>query len=368
MRTDGKPADFDTGIANLPDGAYCGKADEGTNAWGYYDTTRGAHVFEHPYYVRDREGYDTFFSPNRQMPSAVQFGSLLAGRARHWETLNFCPNPAGENHHGNIATPPDHLLLDLFTMPVVRPYAISEPFSTAGKVNLNYQIAPFTHIKRSTALRAALESVRIPAVSTTEVDRYKGWAGSTNYRYLVNRDEMVRSFDDYFEDFEKGELDKGFFKSASEICEHFLYPKDALVSGRAVTYDDRGDRFIRAFWEAQRLTGDNLRERPYADLYPRLTTKSNTYTVHLRVQVLKKRGSLGASSASDTRWDEDKDRVVAEYRGSSVIERYLDPEDRRFDRQNPETIRNSDYVDPDTTSLDGAYRFRVVSNRTFSPW
>jgi len=38
-------------------------------------------------------------------------------------------------------------------MPVVEPYAISEPFSTAGKVNMNYQIAPFNYITRNTALR-----------------------------------------------------------------------------------------------------------------------------------------------------------------------------------------------------------------------
>jgi hypothetical protein len=31
-------------------------------------------------------------------------------------------------------------------MPVVEPYAISEPLSVAGRVNLNYQIVPFTNI------------------------------------------------------------------------------------------------------------------------------------------------------------------------------------------------------------------------------
>ncbi len=370
-RGDGRPGDFDTGIANLPDGAYCGKADEGTNAWGYLDTTRNLMVFEHPYYVRDREGYDSFFSANRQMPSAVMFGSLLNSRTNNWETLNFCPNPAGENHRGN-ASPPDHLLLDLFNMPIVRPYAISEPFSTAGKVNLNYQIVPFTYIKRSTALRAALESVRIPAVSTGEVSRYKGWAGTTNYRYLVDREEVIKSFDYYFSGFERGEVDKGIFKSASEICSRYLYPKNVSVSGRGVAFDPKGDRFIRAFWEGQRLTGDNLRERPYADLYPRLTTKSNTYTVHYRVQVLRKRAaaSIDPKTAAEhyARWDEDKDSIAAEQRGSAVIERYLDPEDRRFNRDDPDTRKRGDFIDPDAASLDGAYRFRVVSSRRFLPW
>ena len=31
-------------------------------------------------------------------------------------------------------------------MPFVEPYLISEPLSTAGRVNLNYQIAPFSYI------------------------------------------------------------------------------------------------------------------------------------------------------------------------------------------------------------------------------
>ena len=369
-RKDGRAGDFDTGLANLPDGAYTGKADEGTNCWGYFDTTRNIHVFEYPYYVRDRESFDSFFSPNRQMPSPVLFGSLPAGRNKNWETLNFCPNPAGGTHSGSQISPPDHLLLDLFSMPIVRPYAISEPFSTAGKVNLNYQIVPFTHIKRSTALRAALESVRVPAVSTDEVSRYKSSAGSLNYRYLVDRDEVVKSFDDFFAQFDKGNVDKGLFKSASEICEHFLYPREVSVSGRNITYDNRGDRVVRAFWESQRLTGDNLRERPYLDLYPRITTKSNTYTVHVRAQVLRHRGTpLGTGEEAArryARWDEDKDTVAAEYRGSAMIERYLDPQDRRFDRENPETQRRGDYVDPDKASLDGLYRFRVISTRKFT--
>ncbi len=60
--------------------------------------------------------------------------------------------------------PKDHLLLDLFTMPVVEPYAISEPFSTAGKINMNYQIVPFTYIDRSTGVKAVLNSELIARV------------------------------------------------------------------------------------------------------------------------------------------------------------------------------------------------------------
>jgi hypothetical protein len=76
-------------------------------------------------------------------------------------------------------------MLDLFHVPVVEPYAISEPFSTAGKVNLNYVIAPFgyaagdagtnpntriprSYLRRDTALRGVLRSVWMMAVPSSE--------------------------------------------------------------------------------------------------------------------------------------------------------------------------------------------------------
>ena len=42
------------------------------------------------------------------------------------------------------------------------------------------------------------------------------------------------------------------------------------------------------FWQTHRQTGDNVKERPYANLYPRLTTRSNTYRVHVVAQSLRK--------------------------------------------------------------------------------
>ena len=90
--------------------------------------------------------------------------------------------------HPGFAILRDHLFLDLWTMPVVEPYAISEPFSTAGKVNLNYQIAPFTYITRSTALRAVLKSTRITAIPSL-VDRGNG--GANIYRKEINRDQTL---------------------------------------------------------------------------------------------------------------------------------------------------------------------------------
>ncbi len=365
VRTDGKPGDFDTGIGNLADGPFCGKADEGNLAWRYWDSYNEKWVYVHPYFTsRYEETFETFFTPNRQTPSAVVFGSLLAGRNAHWQTLCFSPNPAGAAHPGSGTTPKDHLLLDLFNMPVVEPYAISEPFSTAGKVNINYPIAPFSYITRSTGIRSALQSVRVSAFPAADVDTYKTkLIAGKNYRYPVDRDETIKAFDDYFAAYARGDHNKGFFKSASEICDRFLYPKGATNTG--LVKWNTGETAIRNFWDNNTLTGDNVREKPYADIYPRLTTKSNTYTVHFRVQTLRQRPR--AAGTDYAKWEEGRDTVLGEFRGSTTVERYVDPGDRRFDKSNPETVKQGDFIDVDAEPLEKAYRFRVVLNKKFAP-
>ena len=120
------------------------------------------------------------FSPNRLVPSSGMFGSLPTGVIRNqpWQTLLFRPQ-AGHPGEGSPASgppytsPPDHVLMDLFWMPVIEPYAISEPFSTAGKVNLNYEIAPFSYIRRATALYAAFkgEAPKVIAPMTFDFDK-----------------------------------------------------------------------------------------------------------------------------------------------------------------------------------------------------
>ncbi len=92
------------------------------------------------------------------------FGSLPTGTTLgySWRTLLFRPDHTAK--HAGASSPADHLLLDLFWMPVVEPYAISEPFSTAGKINMNYQIMPFTYITRETGVRAVLAAERMLAI------------------------------------------------------------------------------------------------------------------------------------------------------------------------------------------------------------
>ncbi len=318
---------------------------------------------------------DNSFTPNRMMPSAGMFGSLPVGvmRGLPWQTLLFRPNFGASPAHPGSANPPDHLILDLFQMPVVEPYAISEPFSTAGKVNLNWQIAPFSYIKRSTALRGVLYPEKITAVPTSNAylftlnaDGKTGtgyWDGSNifNYRYNIDRDATMTLFEKRF-------TDNAPFLTASQICEMPLVPKpedvkaDKLVPASKNPYtttlpanstDIQVTNYVNSFWNDTKLggagTADNLRERPYTTIYPRVTVKSNTYTVHLRVQSLKKRPGSDPQT-----FDQTKDTVTSEYRGSFMIERFLDPNAANFSIT-------------DANSTLGPYKFRVVNTKQFSP-
>ncbi|MEA3212478.1 MAG: hypothetical protein QOE70_5535 [Chthoniobacter sp.] len=378
-REDGGAADFDTGLGSFGDGAFLNKVDEGNFSYHGYDELTKTDFFPIPYFgtwTYEPPG-DTYFSPNRQLPSAGMIGSLSSrGLLRKgWETLCFTPAPAGVTHFG-IATgqPHDHLLLDLFTMPVVEPYAISEPFSTAGKVNLNYQIQPFTYIRRTTALRAALYPVRLTAVPKDHVDTYKKNdtpppqsnratvdfnPTKPNYRMLVDRDTTLQAIEG--EVFSKGEI----FKSATEICDRFLYPLG--FNGKSANYkvSETGPLSIREFWTRNTLTGDNMREKPYVDLLPRVTTRSNTFTVYVRVQAVRQ--PAAPKDEDYLQWRETSNSVVSEYRGESTIERYLDPQDRRFDPNNADTKEKGDAINPEKDSIEPAFRFRTVYSKRFAP-
>ena len=164
------------------------------------------------------------------MPSAGMFGSIptgvFANPPQPWQTLLFRPGPVvASNYHKGSQSPKDHLLLDLFWMPVAEPYAISEPFSTNGKANLNYQIQPFTYIKRPTALLSALDSEKVAKVSNTQANQYKTYAPAqrltTPARLALNLDPTngtLRQFEEKF-----GNRD--IFHSASEICDIYLVPQ-----------------------------------------------------------------------------------------------------------------------------------------------
>jgi uncharacterized protein (TIGR02600 family) len=374
--------DFDNGLSDFEDGAFVNKADEGnlrTGSASWFD--------DGSFNVEDGQTH----SPNRQIASAVAFGSLPTGvkytesmarsadpgaMGRPWQTLLFTaqplsktgkilnfssantqgkhfgfgttrPSPANQDGRLNqppYIYPPDHVLLDLFTMPVVEPYAISEPLSTAGRVNLNYQIAPFTNIKRTTALHGVMRSVKIMGIPQSSADK----GGSK--RFDINPEVGSSSGDNstlegpargtlygFHLKFQSGDI----FRSASQICDIPLVP-------RGSDYEN-----IDGFWNNNRRTGDNVREIPYGHIYPRVTTKSNTFTVHMRVQALQK-----VPNSPAAQWDESKDRIAGEYRGSTTLERYIDASAKNLpDFAGPRAV--------DTDNLDRHYRFRILNTKAF---
>jgi len=326
----GHPLAVDGAYANMPDEGNTFQAAETISKIPYFDSnaqTKGAGV--------------SFFSANRMIPSAVMFGSLPTGiqRDRPWETLLFRPQPG---HPNASTTAPDHLLLDLFNIPVVEPYAISEPLSTAGKLNMNYAIAPFTYITRATPMHSALKAEKVRAIPNSLASSYRDPTAAPSAQNIsldVDVAETLKGFEDRFSN--KTGNNAYMFKSATEICDLNLVPKGQTQSG------------MSAFWANNALSGDNLRERPYADLYPRLTTRSNTYTAHVRVQTVKKSKSTPAGEFVPGR-----DQISGEYRGSYLIERFIDPND-------PNILDSA--TQTSVVSLGPRYRFRILSSKQFAP-
>jgi uncharacterized protein (TIGR02600 family) len=356
--TNGVIGDWDNGIANCSDGAYINKADEGD--------ARGSQTNYVPYFQLDYGQAlpgPTFFTANRMIPSSGMLGSLPTGvwANKPWQTLLFRPGPAdhpglGGSNAAPYPNPPDHLIMDLFNMPVVEPYAISTPLATAGRVNMNYQIVPFTYIHRDTAVRAAMKAQMITAFKTTNASSYKSYQNvsaatpdsgnqpsTAKVRFPINIDATLSQFEARFTS------RKDIFRSASEICSIDLVPKDPTAPS-SITRSSMDN-----YWSQNLPTGDNTRERPYTTLYPLLTTKSNTYTVHYRVQLLKQT----PSNTTYETWREGKDSVLGQHRGSQTIERYIDPQDNLPDY----ATSNPSSADP----LSDFYKFRVVATRQFTP-
>lgn len=385
--------DFDNGTGAARDGAYANKADDGADPLRLEEARFGKVPYfnvdkaeEFDYRSRfDKGQVDATFSPNQMIPSPVMFGSLpnMLQANVPWSTLLFRPdlqsNEDDRIHFGrrgvameenfNIIDEsgnelevgaiyaPDHLWLDLFWMPIVDPFPISEPLSTLGKVNMNYEMIPYNYIKRATAMHAVLKSERLLAIPDSDSRTYKepGKSSGDHY-YKINAEETLKQFDARFAG---GQA----FITESEICENFLYPAgpDAPeFDGEEIRTDANGQddsqENIRVWWDNRKLTGDNSLERPYANIYGRLTTKSNTFTVHMTVQVLRK-----ARSSAPNKWEEGKDRVTSTYRGSAVIERFIDP-----NRELPEYL-GFDANPNELPRLDNYYEYRVVNTKEFSP-
>lgn len=465
--------DFDDSDPGGRIGTFINKPDEGNYAVGEFQASgwpapvewRASYFSASSFGARFAAGARSFYTPNRMVSSPVMMGSLpsriffnnkngtdaaLGGNGA-WTNLLFRPHVqlGGMASHPGQATPPDHYLLDLFWMPVVEPYAISESLSTAGKVNMNYQMLPFTHIRRATALHAVMKAEVFAALPNVDhehsrkvrtnfgnlgssaptfpkeqqgngsdqaaarwhrniaIDRFANPNGNGDQAWwtLQASDRVqgtLRQFEERF-NFSSSAKGKGpsgigatganeglpsnfrsgLFRSATQICEIHLIPSKVSISGARVavppvssvtestanvnvaslnSYNGRADA-MRSFWQNHMSTGDNTRERPYSNLYAKLTTRSNTFRVHVRAQTLKK----DVRGADVNRINLGTDEVTGEFRGSFLLERYID----RADLQNAGTA--ADFTNGDTMNenvhppLDSYYRFRVLESKRFAP-
>ena len=67
-----------------------------------------------------------------------------------------------------------------------------------------------------------------------------------------------------------------------------------------------------------------------------------------------------AKNRPQDEWDPDYDVPVSEYRGSTVVERYVD--------QNDPDLAGKDYaIDATLGPIDDFYKFRVLNTRRFAP-
>jgi len=353
------PPDFDNGFGPLPDGPYINKPDEGM----IYPQSAGVNPYFNNVNIGLMTNFQNFVSPERQVPSPVMFGSLPTGAPvsngiqtltpKPWQTLLFQP---GMSTHAGLAAPKDEYLLDLFWMPQAEPYAISEPFSTAGKVNLNYQMFPFLYIDRSTAIQSVLASEKVAIVGSSQAATYKVFNTATGtLRSPLNLSEVNGTLSQFVQRFTN--LD--FFHAPAEICDVYLVPQgyswaaDPASGSAPFTYTDST---AQSAWYGSgfALVGDNTREKPYADIYSRITTKSNSFTIYYRVQTLK-----NPITADQTQWTEGQGSVLGDYRGSTTLERYIDPNDT--------TIPDYTSAAAGTPNLENHYKWRVVENTRFSP-
>lgn len=343
--------DFDNGVAWAPDGPYINRADDGEVS-GY--TIGGTPYFDvaPPKPHELPQPRPRVFGAQRQIPSPAMFGSLPTGvKARvPWQTLLFRPqgdlDPATwtpQTGHYGWSWPRDHLFLDLFWMPVQEPAALSTANTTQGKINLNHHLVPFSYIQRSTALHALLKAEKMLAIPDTASRDYKLPPGEAprheSFRRFIDAKETIAQWD-------REVLDKGdAFLTASQICEHYLVPEGM-----------RGDRVsMEEFWSKHRLTGDNAKERPYANIYGRLTTRSNTYRVHFIAESLRT-AAPDEKGAANVR----KMAVMGRQEGSALIERVFDPSDPDL----PDYVAaiNTGTMPP---SLENFYNWRIRSYDRF---
>jgi hypothetical protein len=178
-----------------------------------------------------------------------------------------------------------------------------------------------------------------------------------DFRYKINTDPVGGTLEGFERRFKSGDI----FHSASEICDIYLIPKPYNSKVRyhpkappVPTYSG-----AQSWWNSMKLTGDNARENPYNDIYPRLTTKSNVFRVHVRVQILRP----SQDDKPDT-WTESSERIASEYRGSFLLERYIDASDKTPPQNGglPDFALQANWND----GVDRYYKFRIIDRKQFT--
>ena len=176
---------------------------------------------------------------------------------------------------------------------------------------------------------------KILAIPTTAGETYKSQQDNPNWRHRIDATETLKQFEAKFA---RGEA----FITESEICEQFLIPEGE-------TWDGDGSS-IRAFWDRHRLSGDNTLERPYAGLYGRVTTRSNVFRLHFRIQEITK----GPGSPPE-RFIPEEDTVTVDRQGSKILERVLN-------HQHPElpSYAGRNVVQAGLPRIEQFYDYRVT--------
>jgi uncharacterized protein (TIGR02600 family) len=329
--------DFDTGFGRTPDGAYTNHPDPGV----YF--TDGTPYFDH---LDDTARNNaSVFAPQRIMPGPGMLGSLPTGGATGvpWRTLLFRPDP---QHFGSREVP-DHLLVDQFWMPVPEPHGISHDFSTDGKINMNYAIAPFSYIRRATAMHALFKAEKLMAIPLSAAPFYKTQTSDVKWRHFIDTEQTLQQFEGRF-------ADGDYFRSATEISEQYLVPEGEMLGEKV----DGDYPQMRAFWDEHKLTGDNVKERPYTNLHSHLTTKSNHFKIYAIVQPITK-----SPDGDPAVFDPSADTLGEATRISATLRRLLDgtPACDAFDQENrgfPDYLTDRPDVLPD---LDRFYRYSIVA-------
>jgi hypothetical protein len=190
------------------------------------------------------------------------------------------------------------------------------------------------------------------------------------YRHWINASETVKQLTEFRW---RGQDPEGFtipfntFRSASEVCELWLVP-DQNGKGDEGGGDWTLEYIIKEFWKTHRLTGDNMRERPYSNIYPRVTVRSNVFKVHMVAQTVKK----AAAAKPDTFSSIEKegmpaDNITAEWRGSAIVERSINPHEPALQDSSMDYVQHFTSKNPTAIPrLDTFYTYRVTEVKTFT--